>query len=65
VGCAGSSEHGPHLLREGHMGEGGGGRWLVCRLTVEDGVGRTKVGGKVGLKLNKLNFNVQLVQQVM
>ena len=24
VECAGSSEHGPHLLREGHMGEGGG-----------------------------------------
>ena len=24
VRCAGSSEHGPHLLREGHMGEGGG-----------------------------------------
>ena len=22
--CAGSSEHGPHLLKEGHMGEGGG-----------------------------------------
>jgi len=21
VGCAGISEHGPHLLREGHMGE--------------------------------------------
>ena len=41
------------------MGEGGGGRRLVCRLTVEDGVGRAKVGGKVGLKLNKLNFNVQ------
>ena len=30
VGCAGSCEHGPHLLREGHMGEGGGGRRLVC-----------------------------------
>ena len=40
------------------MGEGGGRRRLVCQLTVGDGVGRTKVGGKVGLKLNKLNFNV-------
>jgi len=29
VGCAGISEHGPHLLREGHMGEWGGRRWLA------------------------------------
>jgi len=30
VGCSGSSEHSPHLLREGHMGEGSGGQWLLC-----------------------------------
>jgi hypothetical protein len=24
VGCARISEHGPHLLREGHVSEGGG-----------------------------------------
>jgi hypothetical protein len=48
VGCAGSSEHSPHLLREGHMGDGGGGCRLVWCSTVRDGVGRTKVGGNWG-----------------
>ena len=47
VECAGSSKHGPHLLREGHMGEEGEGCWLVWCSMVGDGVGRTKVGGNL------------------
>jgi len=67
VGCAGSSEHGPHHLREGHMGDGGGGCQLVWCSTVRDSVGRMKVGGnwKVGLELKKLNLSVQQSQHVM
>jgi len=43
VRCAGSSEHGPHLLKEGRMGVGGGGRRLVWCSTVWGGVGRKKI----------------------
>jgi len=50
VGCAGSSKHGPHLLREGHIGEEGGGCRLVwCSMVggswEDEGVGGNLEGG--------------------
>ena len=59
VGCAGISEHGLHLLRDGHMGDGGGRRWLAWWETLADSIGRPKVGGKEELKFKKLNFDIQ------
>ena len=55
VGCTGSSEHSPHLLREGHMIEGA----VTAASVVFDiwgGVGRMNLRGKVGVELKKLNF---------
>ena len=47
--------------REGRRGR----RRLKWCSTVGGGVGRTKVGGKVGLKLKKLNLNVQQISHVI
>ena len=48
MGCAGISEHGPHLLREGHMGER---RWETSASVLFDACGRCweAEGGRQGV----------------